>query len=128
MRMHLSSSSISVHIIANAKKLNICDAILDLTSIFGAFWRDFCKIMAKARRRSTQGEQKKLTGQPCKHVSPNMLCVCTCHHLASQFISSPMLRNSTFAMPYWPTFSVNILTRCESDKPDPCRHAIAKRG
>ena len=33
------------------------------------------------------------------HVSPNMLRVCTRHHLSSPFISSPMLRNWTFAMP-----------------------------
>ena len=44
---------ISVHFITNAAKTRTCDVILDEETLFGAFWRAFSKIFAKARRRST---------------------------------------------------------------------------
>ena len=44
---------ISVHFITNAAIPSTCDAILDEETLFGAFWRDFSKRIAKARRRST---------------------------------------------------------------------------
>ena len=82
----MSSSVIQVHIIANAKILNICDAILDITSIFGAFWRDFCKIM-----------QKLEDGAPnCIHLEVCWVLLCqSCLTLFSALLNRPGFRKKS---------------------------------
>ena len=57
-------SVIKVHFITNAARPSTSDAIPDKT-LLGAFWRDFSKNNAKARRRSTLSNSHEKTGN-CK--------------------------------------------------------------
>ena len=56
---------IKVHFITNAARPSTCDAIPDTKTLLGAFWRDFSKNNAKARRRSALSNSHEKTGN-CK--------------------------------------------------------------